>query len=65
MRVDETKTTAGRRTIPLPKFAVEILKQRRCRPYLGERAMIFPSTAGTWRDPDNFRARWRIHAAPW
>jgi integrase len=21
--------------------------------------MIFPSTAGTWRDPDNFRARWR------
>lgn len=21
--------------------------------------MIFPSTAGTWRDPDNFRVRWR------
>jgi integrase len=21
--------------------------------------MIFPSTAGTWPDPDNFRARWR------
>ena len=21
--------------------------------------MIFPSTAGMWRDPDNFRARWR------
>jgi integrase len=20
--------------------------------------MVFPSTAGTWRDPDNFRARW-------
>jgi hypothetical protein len=32
VRVDESKTTAGRRTIPLPKFAVEILKQRRCRP---------------------------------
>jgi integrase len=31
----------------------------RGRPYLGEQAMIFPSTAGTWRDPDNFRARWR------
>jgi integrase len=28
-------------------------------PYLGEQPMIFPSTAGTWRDPDNFRARWR------
>ncbi len=21
--------------------------------------MIFPSTVGTWRCPDNFRARWR------
>jgi integrase len=21
--------------------------------------MVFPSTTGTWRDPDNFRARWR------
>jgi integrase len=21
--------------------------------------MAFPSAAGTWRDPDNFRARWR------
>jgi len=25
---------------------------------LGEQTMIFPSTAGTRRDPDNFRARW-------
>jgi integrase len=59
VRVDETKTAAGRRTIPLPNFAVQILTQRRGRPYLGEQAMIFPSTGGTWRDPDNFRARWR------
>jgi integrase len=58
-RIDETKTTAGRRTIPLPRFAVETLQRRRGRPYLGEQEMIFPSTAGTWRDPDNFRARWR------
>jgi hypothetical protein len=21
--------------------------------------MVFPSATGTWRDPDNFRARWR------
>jgi integrase len=56
---DETKSDAGRRTIPLPKFAVQILSQRRGLPYLGEQAMIFTSTAGTWRDPDNFRARWR------
>jgi hypothetical protein len=55
-RVEETKTAAGRRTISLPKFAVETLAQRRGKPYLGEQMMIFPSTAGTWRDPDNFRA---------
>jgi integrase len=56
---DETKTTAGRRTVPLPKFAVEVLVERRERPFLGEQTMIFPSMAATWRDPDNFRARWR------
>jgi integrase len=60
VRVDyEAKTAAGLRTVPLPKFAVQILSQRRGRPYLGQQPMIFSSTAGTWRDPDNFRARWR------
>jgi integrase len=59
LRIDETKTAAGRRTLPLPTFAVTVLCARRGRPYLGEQTMIFPSTAGTWRDPDNFRARWR------
>jgi len=29
MRIDETKTAAGRRTIPLPRFAVETLTARR------------------------------------
>lgn len=58
-RVDETKSAAGIRTLPLPKFAVAVLDARRSLPYLGEQKMIFPSTAGTWRDPDNFRARWR------
>ena len=28
-------------------------------PYLGEQTMIFPSTAGTWRDPSNFSRQWR------
>ena len=41
------------------QFAVTVLSARRSLPYLGEQTMIFPSTAGTWRDPDNFRARWR------
>lgn len=59
IRVDETKTAAGRRTLPLPSFAVTVLSARRIRPYLGQQMMVFPSTAGTWRDPDNFRARWR------
>jgi integrase len=59
LRVDETKTAAGLRTLPLPTFAVTVLSARRSLPYLGEQPMIFPSTAGTWRDPDNFRARWR------
>lgn len=47
------------RTIPLPRFAVQVLSQRHGLAFLGQQQMIFPSTAGTWRDPDNFRARWR------
>lgn len=58
-RIDETKTEAGRRTIPLPKFAVDALVARRKKPYIGEQAMIFPSTARTLRDPDNFASQWR------
>lgn len=59
IRVDETKTAAGHRTIPLPSFAVQTLRQRRLLPYLGEQVMVFPSTAGTLRDPDNFNKQWR------
>ncbi len=58
-RVDETKSAAGRRTIPLPRFAIDMLAQRRQLPYLGEQKIIFPSTAGTLRDPDNFNRQWR------
>jgi integrase len=57
--IDETKTAAGRRTLPLPSFALAVLAARRSLPYLGQQAMVFPSASGTWRDPDNFRARWR------
>jgi integrase len=59
MRIDGTKTAAGRRTLPLPSFAVMVLAARRGRTYLGQQPMVFPSSAGTWRDPDNFRAQWR------
>jgi integrase len=59
VRVDDTKTDAGRRTIPLPPFAVTVLTQRRKRPFIGEQSMIFASTTGTLRDPDNFGKQWR------
>ena len=58
MRIDETKTAAGRRTIPLPSFATAVLAARRDIPYLGQQKLIFPSASGGYRDPDNFRARW-------
>jgi integrase len=58
-RIDDTKTDAGKRTIPLPAFAIAALADRRDRPYLGEQTVIFPSTAGTLRDPDNFGKAWR------
>lgn len=59
VRVDDTKSAAGRRTVPLPRFAVAALTDRRSRPYVGQHAMIFASTTGTLRDPDNFLKRWR------
>jgi hypothetical protein len=58
-RYDTTKSEAGLRTLPLPRFAVEMLTARRDLPYFGEQTMIFPSTAGTIRDPNNFNTRWR------
>ena len=41
MRIDETKTAAGRRTLPLPAFAATVLSARRGVPYFGEQTMIF------------------------
>lgn len=58
-RVDKTKTDTSERTIPLPAFAITALTARRGRGFWGEQKMIFPSTAGTWRDPDNFNKQWR------
>jgi integrase len=58
-RIDGTKSKAGKRTLVLPKFATETLTARKSLPFLGEQKMIFPSTAGTWRDPNNFGKQWR------
>jgi integrase len=59
LRVEETKSAAGRRTIPLPRFAIDMLESRRSLPYLGDQGVIFPSTTGTLRDPNNFGKEWR------
>jgi integrase len=60
IRVDEAKTVAGHRTITLPRFAIEAIQDRRSMPHLGEHPVIvFPSTAGTCRDPNNFGRDWR------
>jgi integrase len=58
-RIDETKTAAGRRTVPLPSFAVTVLNDRRERPYVGQQEVIFASSSGMLRDPENFNAAWR------
>ncbi|MFF0814477.1 tyrosine-type recombinase/integrase [Rhodococcus sp. NPDC003318] len=50
------------RTIELPDFAVEMLDRRRgeVRPVTdGIEDVIFPSSVGTYRDPDNFARQWR------
>jgi integrase len=58
-RIEEAKTAAGLRTVALPSFAVVALRDRHGRDYVGQQLMIFPSTAGTWRDPNNFGKQWR------
>lgn len=58
-RKDTAKSAAGLRTVPLPPFAVDMLKDRLDREYYGEQEMIFPSTAGTWRDGNNMAKQWR------
>jgi hypothetical protein len=45
MRLAETKSTAGRRTIPLPKFAIKMPQKRRHLPYFGEQTVSATSHA--------------------
>lgn len=58
-RLESGKTASAQRVVALPRFAIATLTARRGRPFWGEQAMIFPSTAGTWRDPDTFNRQWR------
>ncbi|NKT05159.1 tyrosine-type recombinase/integrase [Rhodococcus hoagii] len=59
VRVEAAKTAAGLRTIPLPRFALDMLERRAAQPRLGELGVVFPSTSGTLRDPNNFGKQWR------
>ncbi len=58
-RLDSGKTNASERTVALPGFAITALLERRQRPFWGEHRLIFPSSAGTCRDPVNFDKQWR------
>lgn len=58
-RLDTGKTVSSARTLPLPEFAIRALVERRGRDFWGEQKMIFPSSMGTCRDPDNFDKQWR------
>lgn len=58
-RLDTGKTVSAERTVPLPGFAITALAERRKKPFVGEQRMIFASTAGGLRDPDNFDKQWR------
>ncbi|AXK85826.1 Site-specific recombinase XerC [Nocardia farcinica] len=59
VRVEATKTAAGFRTIPLPKFVVAMLTRRSTEPHPSADGVIFPSSAGTLRDPNNMGKQWR------
>jgi len=60
IRQDHPKTSSSRRRLALPRFAVDTLLRRRVLQSAGNpRALVFPSAAGTPRDPGNVRKAWR------
>jgi integrase len=54
---DSSKGTAP--TLALPEFAVALLLTRAAEPRPGGMDLIFPSSTGTLRDPNNFAKQWR------
>lgn len=59
LRQDRTKG-GDQRSIPLPQFAVDALHRRKgSRQGPNTAGVIFPSSTGTLRDPDNFGKQWR------
>lgn len=59
VRQDRTKG-GDERPVALPQFAVDALHRRKGDPLRsGHSEVIFPSSTGTLRDPDNFGKQWR------
>ena len=57
---DRTKGGGDDRTMALPQFAIDALRRRK-EAWQGPNTagVIFPSSTGTLRDPDNFGKQWR------
>jgi integrase len=58
-RQEHTKTSAGHRTVLLPRFAVDTLMRLQLEAKPNPYDVIFPSSVGTLRDPHNLRRQWR------
>jgi integrase len=59
LRLPSTKSgKSGERVIPLPSWAVTMLKRRRLI-IASEVQAVFPDSLGGWRDPSNVRRVWR------
>ena len=57
---DHPKSAAGRRRLTIPTFLVEVLLRRQVdQTETTAFDVVFPSAAGTLRDPTNFRDQWR------
>ena len=54
-RQPHAKTASGFRVLTLPAFAVEVLLRRRVESFPTETNAVFPSGAGTWKWPNNYR----------
>lgn len=55
IRQSHTKTSSGFRILTLPAFAVEVLLRRSVESIPTETNAVFPSGAGTWKWPNNYR----------
>ena len=52
------KTAASKRTIPLNRTAIEMIRILRIECYFGEDSPLVPSQAGDFTRPSTFRSRW-------